>query len=212
MTCPANSNYKIRLAILLFDGKLTWRRAWQPTPVFLSENLMDQGAWRATVCRSAQSQTQLRWLSTHYYLIKYTSKWEVSPKINNFGMKKVSVPQEHIITINTYILNEKVKSKLSPNLCNPTVYSPWNSPGQNTGVGSLCLLQRIFPTQGSDPGLPHCKRVLYQLSHKGRPRILVWVAYPLASRSSWPRNQTRVSFIVGRYLPTELSGKSLCTE
>ena len=45
-------------------------------------------------------------------------------------------------------------------------YSPWNSPGQNTGVGSLSLLQGIFPTQGSNPGLPHCRQVLYQLSHK----------------------------------------------
>ena len=45
--------------------------------------------------------------------------------------------------------------------------SPWNSPGQNTGVGSLCLLQGIFPTQGSNPGLPHCRRILYQVSHKG---------------------------------------------
>ena len=48
------------------------------------------------------------------------------------------------------------------------LYSPWNSPGQNTGVGSLSLLQAIFPTQGSNPGLPHCRRILYQLSHKGR--------------------------------------------
>ena len=48
------------------------------------------------------------------------------------------------------------------------LYSPSNSPGQNTGVGSLSLLQ-IFSTQGSNPGLPHCKRILYQLSHKGNP-------------------------------------------
>ena len=40
----------------------------------------------------------------------------------------------------------------------PTLYSPWNSPGQNTGVGSPSLLQGIFPTQGSNPGLPHCGR------------------------------------------------------
>ena len=53
-----------------------------------------------------------------------------------------------------------------------TLYSPWNSPGQNTGVGSLSiLLHRIFPTQGSNPGLPHCKRILYQLSHKGSPYV-----------------------------------------
>ena len=49
------------------------------------------------------------------------------------------------------------------------------SPGQNTGVGSLSL-QGIFPTQGSNPGLPHCRWILSQLSHKGSPRILGWVA------------------------------------
>ena len=46
------------------------------------------------------------------------------------------------------------------------LYTPWNSPGQNTGVGSLSLLQGIFPTQGSNPGLPHYRWILYQLSHK----------------------------------------------
>ena len=50
------------------------------------------------------------------------------------------------------------------------LYSPWNSPGQNTGKGSLSLLQVIFPTQGSNPGLPHCWRILYELSYKGNPR------------------------------------------
>ena len=50
------------------------------------------------------------------------------------------------------------------------LYSPWNSLGQNTGVGSLSLLQGIFPTQGSNPGLLHCRQILlYQLSHKGSP-------------------------------------------
>ena len=72
-----------------------------------------------------------------------------------------------------------------PTLCNP---SPWNSPGQNTGVGSLFLLQEIIPTQGSNPGLPHCRWILYQLSHQGSLRILEWVAYPFSSGSSRPRN------------------------
>ena len=79
------------------------------------------------------------------------------------------------------------------------LYSLWNSPGQNPGVGSLSLLQGIFPTQGSNPGLPHCRQILYQLSHKGSPRILEWVAYPFFSGSSRPRNQTRVSSIVGGF-------------
>ena len=49
------------------------------------------------------------------------------------------------------------------------LYSPWNSAGQNTGVGSLSLLQGIFPTQGLNLGLTHCRQILYQLSHKGSP-------------------------------------------
>ena len=49
------------------------------------------------------------------------------------------------------------------------LYSPWNSPGQNTAVGSLSLLQGIFPMQRLNPGLPHCRWILYQLSHKGSP-------------------------------------------
>ena len=49
------------------------------------------------------------------------------------------------------------------------LYSPWNSPGQNSGVGSLSLLQGIFPTQGSSPGLPHYRQILYQMRHKGSP-------------------------------------------
>ena len=76
------------------------------------------------------------------------------------------------------------------------LYSPWNSPGQNTGVASLSLLQLIFPTQGSNSGLLHCRQILYQLSHKGSPRTLEWGAYPFSSRSSQPR-RTRVSCIAG---------------
>ena len=49
------------------------------------------------------------------------------------------------------------------------LYSPWNSPGQNIGVGSLSLLQGIFSTQRSNPGLPHSRQILYQLSHKKNP-------------------------------------------
>ena len=55
-------------------------------------------------------------------------------------------------------------------LCDPvnyTVYSPWNFPGQNTGVGSHSLLQGFFLIQGSNPGLPHCRRIPYQLHHQG---------------------------------------------
>ena len=65
--------------------------------------------------------------------------------------------------------------------------------------GKPFLLQGIFPTQGYNPGLPHWGRILYQLSHKGSPRILEWVAYPFSSRSSQPRNRTSVSCIAGGF-------------
>ena len=59
-------------------------------------------------------------------------------------------------------------------LCRET----WCSAPVGTGISG------IFPTQGLNPGLPHCRQILYQLSHKGSPRILEWVAYPFSSRSS----------------------------
>ena len=43
-------------------------------------------------------------------------------------------------------------------------------PGKNTGMGRHALLQEIFPTQGSNPGLPHCRRIIYHLSHQGTPK------------------------------------------
>ena len=71
-------------------------------------------------------------------------------------------------------------------LCNPMAYSPWNSLGQNTGVGSLFLLQGIFPTQASNPGLLHCKRILYQLSHQGSPwgHQVSYKCFPLGGKTT----------------------------
>ena len=63
-------------------------------------------------------------------------------------------------------------------LWNPMDCSPpgssvlWDSPGKNTGMGCHALLQRILPTQGSNPGLPHYRQILYPLRHQGNPRIL----------------------------------------
>ena len=62
------------------------------------------------------------------------------------------------------------RSVVSHSLWPHGLYIPWTSPGKNTGVGSLSLLQGIFPTQVSNPGLPHSRHILYQLSHKGSPK------------------------------------------
>ena len=47
---------------------------------------------------------------------------------------------------------------------------PWDSPGKNTGVSCHVLLPGIFLTQGLNPGLPHCRQILYLPSHQGRPK------------------------------------------
>ena len=57
--------------------------------------------------------------------------------------------------------------------CSPPGFSSHgDSTGQNTGVGCHALLQRIIPTQGLNPDLPHCRQILYRLSHQGSPRTL----------------------------------------
>ena len=66
----------------------------------------------------------------------------------------------------------EARSVMSDSLQPRGLYSPWHSPGQNTGVGSLSLLQGIFPTQGMNPGRLHCRQILYQLSYQGSPSIL----------------------------------------
>ena len=98
---------------------------------------------------------------------------------------------------------------------------PWDFPGMSTGVGCHFLLQwtvqsmqfsraeywsgyllpspDTLPKPGSNPGLPDFRQILYQLSHKGSPRILEWVAYPSSSGSSQTRNRTGVSCMAGRF-------------
>ena len=61
-----------------------------------------------------------------------------------------------------------------------------DSPGKNTGVGCHDLLQGILPTQGSNPGLPHCRCILYCLSHQGSLRIWEWVAYRFGEGNGTP--------------------------
>ena len=92
-----------------------------------------------------------------------------------------------------------------PTLCNSMNYGlPGSSVhgdswGKNTGVGCHAPLQGIFPTQLLNPGLLHCRWIIYCLSHQGSPRILEWVAYPFSSGTSQPRDQSRVFRIAGGF-------------
>ena len=77
-----------------------------------------------------------------------------------------------------------------------------------TGVGSLSLLQGIFPTQGSNPGLPHYGQILYQLSYHGSPRILEWVVYPFSRDLPNLEIELGAPELLADSLPTKLSGKT----
>ena len=111
------------------------------------ENPRDGGAWWAAVYAVTQSWTRLKWLSS-----SRSGKVVVNiyHSLEKLGSKRKS--ESHSVMSNS----------LRPH----GLYSLWNSPGQNIGVGSLSFLQGIFPTQGLNPGLLHCRRILYQLSHK----------------------------------------------
>ena len=95
-----------------------------------------------------------------------------------------------------------------PTLCD-SMGCPWNSPGQNTGVGSLSLHFGNFPIQGSNLGLLHCRQILYRLSHQGSPKILEWIAYPFYSESSRPRNITGVSCTAGGFFTSWATRETL---
>ena len=106
-------------------------------------------------------------------------------------------------------------TQLCSTLCDPMDCSPpgssvhGKSPGKNTGVSCHALLQGIFPTQGSNLGLLHCRQILYWLSHRGSPRILEWVAYAFSRWSSRPRNQAMISCIADGFFTSWATRKLL---
>ena len=73
---------------------------------------------------------------------------------------------------NQSVSRSVVPNSLQPHGLQPTrSLCPWDFPGKDTGVGCHFLLQGIFSTQGSNPGLLHCRQILYRLSYKGSPDI-----------------------------------------
>ena len=84
--------------------------------------------------------------------------------------------------------------------CSPPGSSVYgDSPGKNNGVGCHALLHGIFPIQGSNPGHPSCRQILYSLSQQGSQEYWSGCPIPSPGEYSWPRNQTRISCIVGRF-------------
>ena len=130
-----------------------------------------------------------------------TDQWAGSPT----GQARVG-PRGCLVQITTTSTYKRVVKVRVAQSC-PTLRDPlnhtWNPPGQNTGVGSLSLLLE------SNAGLLHCRQILYQLSHKGSPRILEWAANPFSSGSSQPTNWTRVSCIADGFLKSWVTREAL---
>ena len=74
-------------------------------------------------------------------------------------------------------------------------------------MGSLSLLQGIVPTQGSNPGLPNCRQILYHLNHLGSNKILEWIAYPSPGDLPDPGIKLESPALQADSLPAELLGK-----
>ena len=84
-----------------------------------------------------------------------------------------------------------------PTLCNPArLLCPQDSPGKNTGMGRYALLQGIFPTQGSNPGLPNCRQILYCLSHQGIIKQTTVDLHNFTAMHTWQIWLTEVTVIL----------------
>ena len=132
-----------------------------------------------------------------------TEWWNFS---NTEWWVKLEVRYRHSLTILIICL----VSQLCPTLCNPVDCNPpgssvhEDSPSKYTGVSCHALLQGIFPTQGSNPGLLHCRQILSHLSHQRSPRILECVAHPFSRGSSQARIELGSPALHVNSLPAEL--------
>ena len=149
------------LTALWFQRKTRGHDIRWPQPI--ASGVTQQAGWALCAC----AQFQRTWLLVllQVFTKAFARLWELWNLLILSSQKCLS----------SFYSESERHSVVSDCLWPHGIFSPWNSPDQNTGVGRFFLLQGIFPTQGSNPGLPHCRRILYQLSHKGSPRILEWV-------------------------------------
>ena len=129
-----------------------------------------------------------------YHVVLFLTFWGVPILISIMSI------QIYVIINGMCLVAQSCLTYCDPSDCSlPASSVHGDSPGKNAGVGSYALLQGIFSTRGSNPGHPHCRRILYHLNHQGSLRILEWVAYPFCRGTSSPRFWTKVSWIAGGF-------------
>ena len=131
----------------------------------------------------------------------YKKNFKIYSKIKRYNTMKNALVS---IKLTSYIESESCLV-VSDSLWPHGLYSPWNLPGQNTEVGSRSPLQGIFPTQGLNSGLPHCRQILYQQNHQGIKNEI-----EIRRRNIINRDK-KVYFIIVEHLEIYLDYKCVCT-
>ena len=133
---PANAGDAKEMWVWSLSWEDPWRRKCQPTPVSLPG-------------KSHGQRSLAGYSPWNHWESDMTEQWSTPWVRHNVCL--TSQVLEHVVH------ESDSHSVLSDSLQPHGLYSPWNSLGQNTRVGSLSLPERIFPTKGSNPGLPHCR-------------------------------------------------------
>ena len=144
-------------------------------------------------------------MATHSSILPWSIPWTVEsgglPSMGSqatFTHYSLSHMLSHFSHVQLFVISWTV-ARQAPLFTKFSRPEYWKWVARILEVGSCSLLQGIFPTQGSNPGLTHHRQTLYHVSYQGSPRILEWVAYPFSRGSSRPRNWTRVSCIAGGF-------------
>ena len=112
------------------------------------------------------------------------------------------------IYIHTHIHENESRTVMSDSLQPHGLYIPLNSLGQNTGVGGLSLLQWIFPTQGSNLCLPHCRQIFLSVESPGKPRNTRVGSLSLLQRIS-PTQESNLGLLHCRQILYQLSSQGM---
>ena len=131
-------------------------------------------------------------------LVSFENSWPLGWSLNSFSIQSLNIC---VVLCLVAQLCLTLCDPMGCRLSGPSIHR--DSSGKNTGVGCHALLQGIFPVDGSNSGLLHCRQTLCGLSHQERPRILEWVVYPFCMGSTWPRSPE----LQADSLLAELSGK-----
>ena len=146
-----------------------WEEHGNPLQYSCLENPMDRGAWQVIVPKVSKSRTGLKWLSTHTctYFLLFSHCTETDSENDNCVAVHAAITVFNNMVLLVIFLESESCSVMSDSLRPHRLCGPWNSLGQNNGVGSFSLLQGIFPTQKLNWDLLHCRWILYQLNYQG---------------------------------------------